>query len=433
MMEQYPSAVMEGTKDASGSGSTGRAGTATPSLDVATLGKQLKTLGFRPAHVDSCLAAIETANARLHGGSGSSSSSANDPLVLSLSILPPLEAAIEWLLLHLPEDDLPQRYRPSTSSADFVTGASVSQGGKTALVKGWMVDKLVKQAGFPRKAVKAVLEQAQHESVALDILGRRLCGWESQEEGWGVAGHPGPWTGDGAATEERNTARDEEVMALEAVLGDRYSRVSATEHTALVESTTSSDKVQLHIVLDEASAYPSAQHSTCPPAYYLTSATLPSYMRLHLHAQLLRQFRDPERHDLRGILESGMGGAVLSMVEYVEAALDEVVASPPDIAAVTRHLAPQPVETAKVAQEARKQKVQATRTHTKRKAPSTDDHERVRRHRAEVFDRPEYAKMLEDRKKLPAWPEREKITSALDKNRVLVVVGEVSLLSPKQG
>jgi hypothetical protein len=34
--------------------------------------------------------------------------------------------------------------------------------------------------------------------------------------------------------------------------------------------------------------------------------------------------------------------------------------------------------------------------------------------------------MMEERSRLPAWKEREHITSALDTNRVLVVVGEVS-------
>ncbi|WWD01093.1 hypothetical protein V866_008031 [Kwoniella sp. B9012] len=421
MMRQFPSAVLEASRDATATASTAPSGVSTPALDLPFLQAQLTNLGFRSTHITSALSALSAANARLH----SSSSSTKDPLVLSLSILSPLEAAIEWLLLHLPEDDLPPRYRPSSSSADFITGASATSGGKTALVKGWLVDKLVKQAGFPRKAVETILAEEQRESIVLDLLGRRLCGWETDEDGWGVKEYGNAWTGDEAADEERRITREEEIMALEAVLGERYQQLSATESTISIESDNTADSIQLHILFDQHSPYPSPEYPNHPPSFFISSDTLPAYIRLHLHAQLLRAFRDPERHDLTSVLEAGSGGAVLIMVEYLESTLSSVLETPPDVGEVTKYLVPKVEDVVSTKSDSPvKRKQKQNKESYKRKIPTAEEEEAVRKKQKGMMDNPSYEPMLADRMKLPAWKERDNITNALESNRVLVVVGE---------
>ncbi|ODN98303.1 ATP-dependent RNA helicase A [Cryptococcus wingfieldii CBS 7118] len=423
MMQQFPSAVLEASRDATATASTSPSGVNTPALDLSSLQTQLTTLGFRPSHINSCTSAIASATSRLQ----SSSTSTKDPLVLALSILSPLEAAIEWLLLHVPEDDLPQRYRPSSSSADFITGSSTKSAGKSALVKSWLIDKLVKQAGFPRKPVEVILAEEECESAALDKLGRRLCGWEEGEDGWGVEEYGSGWiAGDEGAEEERKQHREEEVMALSAVLGERFEEVSTSEYTIHItpEFSNTPDSIDLHIIFDEVSPYPSAQHPTHAPTFYLSSETLPAYIRLHLHAQLMRQFRDPERHDLRSVLESGWGGAVLSMVEYLETTLQEAVDRPPDVGEVTKYLAPKVEELVPEVRAVQKRKVQQARNRGEKRKPTVEDEERVKRRRQAMLDHREYEAMMDVRMNLPAWKERNSITDALEQNRVLVVVGE---------
>jgi len=425
MMQRFPSAVLEATREST----TLTNGTSTPAeLDVTSLSAQLDTLGFRPTHIRSCLSALQAAHARLHSPSSSSTGKA-DPLVLSLSILSPLEAGIEWLLLHLPEDDLPLRYRPSSSSSDFITGARV--GGAEVMVKGWQVERLVKDAGFPRKAVERVLEhdgkgKGKGESVALDILGRRLCGWENDEDGWSVEELSNGSGGNEEAVTDRNTGRDEEIMALEAVLGERYRKVSATE--IVIEIPSSTDTISLHIIFEEDSPYPSPQYPNRSPSFYLTSLSLPAYMRLALHASMLLQFRDPERHDLRSVLEAGAGGAILIMVEYLETALEEVVENPPDIAEVTKYLLPPVLEV----QESSRQKVAGKPKRrdgiTRKRIVTAEDEVKVKRSWEEMKGRRGYEQMVEERSRLPAWKEKDNITSVLESNRVLVVVGEVRAL-----
>ena len=415
MMQQFPSAVLDAARDTQGGSSTNPSGANTPSLDIASLTTQLTNLGFRPAHIASALSALSSASARLN----SSSNATSDPLVLSLTILSPLEAAIEWLLLHLPEDDLPQRYRTSTSSSDFVVGAS-KQGG---LVKGWLADKLVKQAGFPRKAVEAVLatEEAS-ESAILEVLGRKLCGWLGEDEGWGVDAVIA-WQGGDDELAERAMAREEELLAVEAVLGERYRKESADLAIDLSDEI-SGDTITLRVVLDESSPYPSSQYPSRPPAFYIESNDVPSYMRLHLHASLLKEFRSEERGDLRSILEQGQGGAILSMVEFLEQTLPETIANPPDIGRVTDHLVPRPDEAP--SQEQTKRKVTTKKNdRVKRKIVTQDDHDRAKNRQKRMKEDPEWESMLKVRQSLPAWKTRDTITNALDKSRVLVVVGEV--------
>lgn len=413
MMQRFPSAVLEATRDMSATASTAASGVSTPALDVDSLKTQLITLQFRPAHINSCLSALSAAHARLH----SSSSSTNDPLVLSLSILSPLEAAIEWLLLHLPEDDLPPRYRPSASSADFITGASVKEGGKNALVIGWLADKLVKQAGFPRKAVDQVLESEIRESAALDKLGRRLCGWTDQE-GDGLE-----WAGDEVAEEDRRIAREEEVLAVEAVLGERFEQISPTEFSVTIGE--GGDTIVLHVLFDEHSPYPSPSFPSSPPSFYLSSPTLPAYMRLHLHRSMLSQFRDPERSDLTSVLESGNGGAILSMIEHLETTLPDVIASPPDVGEVTKYLIPKVEDVLpEVAQRQQQRNGTRRRGPAKRRIPTAADEERVRKIQKDMQGHRGWESMLADRRKLPAWAEKDRINTDLASNRVLVVVGE---------
>ncbi|KAK4689764.1 ATP-dependent RNA helicase DHX57, partial [Tremellales sp. Uapishka_1] len=419
LREAVEGTVRKAARETSSTHSTLPSGVSTPALDLAPLQTQLMTLSFRPSHITSALSALSAAHARLH----SSSSSTSDPLVLSLSILSPLEAAIEWLLLHLPEDDLPLRYRPSTSSSDFITGASTTNGGQSALLKRWVVDKFVKEAGFPRKAVEIVLDTEERQSVALDLLGRRLCGWEKDDEGWGVEEYTA-WSGEEAARAERDNARQEELLALEAVLGDRYTHVSETELKVNIVSESTPNDVVLNCLFDDASPYPSPQYPTNPPSFYLTSSTLPSYMRLHLHALLLRQFRDPERHDLTSVLESGAGGAILSMVESLESLLDEVVGNPPDVGEVTQYLVPKVEDALPAAKAASRKVAKRSREAPRKRIPSLEEQELAKKKQKSMLDSPAYASIIKDRQSLPAWKERERITAALEKDRVMVVVGE---------
>lgn len=415
MMTKYPSAIMEATRESEATPSTLPSGVNTPSLETDSIDAQLKGLGFRPAHVTSCINALIAAHGRLHRGT---SSSTKDPLTLSLSYLSPVEAAIEWLLVHLPEDDLPPSYR-SSAATDFVSGAAAGQGGQAQLVKGWLVDKLTRKAGFPRKAVDLVLENETRETVALDVLGRKLCGWEKDCDGWSVEEYGNGWEAEGDE-EERAAMREEELTVLGSVLDDRLQRISADEFSIRIDSDM--EDLKLHIIFSDASPYPSSRYPQHPPSFYLQSDTLPAYFRLHLHGEVLRAFRDPERPDLQSMLDSGVGGAVYAMLEILETALPLCLDNPPDIAAVTQYLVPKAPEVEP--EEVRRKKAATNRYRGGRSQANRIGQAEMERHREAALRAPGWEKMLKVRQNLPAWSARQAILDSLDKSRVVVIVGE---------
>lgn len=215
-------------------------------------------------------------------------------------------------------------------------------------MQAWLVDKLVKDVGFPRQAVELVLSEplghgvAWTESGAVDVLTRRLCGWEDEE--WGVQDVLSRLrsAGDTSLDElvpTRDERRAEELEALEAVFAERFLRspnepstLSISIPSLAAPSPTASDDLTLHVLFPPgdfaSSPYPSAIYPTSPPAFYLTSNTLPAYIRLHLQATLLKQFQDPDRADLRSTLEAGEGGISFALVECTLLALS----LPPDLA-----------------------------------------------------------------------------------------------------
>lgn len=426
MMSKYPSAILEATRESESTPSTLPSGATTPAgFDPSHIRRQLLDLGFRPAHVESCVAALTGAHARLHAPTTTAGGKGRDPLMLSLSFLSPFEAAIEWLLVHLPEDDLPARYTPHRGGKDFVSSAAAGTAGQEGLVRGWLVDKVVK-AGFPRKAVEACIDatDVRSESVALDVLGRRLCGWEKDQDGWG-AEELVAWDPQGEE-EEQEMARMEEKTILSSVLGDRYTESSDTEFTVAVESV--SDDLALNVIFSADSPYPSARYSTNPPSFYLTSTTLPSYIKLYLHAQVLRAFRDPERPDLRSLLEAGTGGAVYAMLEILEQQLPEAIENPPDVGEVTKYLVPRAVveEEESTVRQTRQRRGQQKR---RQRQYTEEDQRAVKAKQQKMREMRGWEEMLRSRMALPAWKEKDRIVGLLEKNRVLIVVGEVSRTS----
>lgn len=412
---------MEATRESEATPSTRPSGTSTPALDTQSVAQQLRTLGFRPAHVTSCVNALIAAHARLHrDGSGVSNNMTKDPLMLSLNLLSPLEAAIEWLLVHLPEDDLPPSYR-SSAAVDFVSSGAAGQGGQSELVKGWVIEKLTRKAGFPRKAVDRIVAVESRETVALDLLGRRLCGWEDGQAGWGVEEYGTGWESC-EDDQERSEAREEELAILSSVLDDRITRISEQEISISVEAPPGED-LALNVIFSETSPYPSARYPTHPPSFYLVSNSLPAYLRLHLHGTILRAFRDPDRPDLQSLLEAGTGGAVYAMLELLESILQDCLDNPPDVGMVTRHLVPQVEDVDPEAQVRRRvQKLKIGRG-GRGKSPTMSE-QQVQAHHEAMHQAPGWTAMLAARQKLPAWSSREKIIDALEKNRVVVIVGE---------
>lgn len=96
-MMNYPEAILTATRESADAGSNTNS---SEGFDKVKLERNLLDLGFRKSHVKSVVGFLVGAKERVNHGGGDGEL---DPLVLALSRLSEEEAAVEWLILHLPE------------------------------------------------------------------------------------------------------------------------------------------------------------------------------------------------------------------------------------------------------------------------------------------------------------------------------------------
>jgi HrpA-like RNA helicase len=223
--------------------------------------------------------------------------------------------------------------------------------------------------------------------------------------------------------EEHRAKQEEEIMVLISLLEERITKVSEEEHRISIPGR---EDLALHVVMDAASCYPSERYPTHAPSFFLSSSTLPSYIKLHLHAQLLRCFRDPERPEFQSTLESGSGGAIYLMTDFLEQELEIALENPPDVAVVTRYLLPHKEVSSGTATPRSRGPTRRNRARGPARIPTAADHDAVKKKYDSMRSNPGYEKMMQVRRKLPAWNERGRLVQLLQSNRVVVIVGEVS-------
>jgi HrpA-like RNA helicase len=112
------------------------------------------------------------------------------------------------------------------------------------------------------------------------------------------------------------------------------------------------------------------------------------------------------------------------MIEYLETNLSEVISNPPDVGEVTKYLIPKLDNVVPTAQTRESRRNTKKRGPMKRRIPTAEDEEKVRKRQKDMQTHKAWEGMLADRAKLPAWAEKDNINAELMKNRVLVVVGE---------
>ena len=443
-----------------------------PKVDAEGLERELTSYGFRRGHARSAISWLTSARTALAHPSSSNAASLVDPMLASAATLADREAALEYLMLYTPEEDLPARFKPSTSSESFVTASKAGAGGD-ALAIGWAVEKLSKQAGFPRKTVQSVfkriaaaertqqleLPRTVKEGVALEMLLRQTVGWDSadqQEEKWtsdavldAVLSFPEQI--DETDKDEIEARRADERMAVEAVLGEErvfvpseHDRLNVHDFDIAIAGPGTSaggkEDVRLRISSHPQALYPIARESTeavALPAFCVVSKTLPSYLKLALTQHLLRAFEgDNRRTDWFDAIESGEGGVLLSLVEELESTWSKIVDDPPLLNSVMRHLvateqaANTSVEATPVTSRAATptgQRKTAPKRRTGGGKPLRRDAEvdaLLQRRQKQLLTSASYTKMGATRKSLPAASAAGEILDLIRSNRVVIIAGE---------
>lgn len=224
-----------------------------------------------------------------------------------LGSLPLLEAAIEYLVLNVPECDLPQRFLPSANSSDpFITAA---HSGSDDLKKRWIEDRAVKEAGWPAHIVKDCTTNSNLLvwDRLLVALGKRLIGEDFLAE---------------VANSDPYIINIDEVEALGA---------SFVDPTQLVIPLFSAP-IQINILISSAESYPRPSYAPM----YITSTKAPPYVRLHLLSRVLlamnsNSFMEPEE---------GFCMAIMRFLEGEWALIEDH--GPPAMSMVLKHFISMP-------------------------------------------------------------------------------------------
>lgn len=351
------------------------------------LAAELEKLGFKIHHIRRTLVAL----------------SSSSPLTASLlRQSSPLDAAIQHLVLSCPEFDLPQRFLPANnSSVPFV--ASTHSGQEDLRVR-WMEDRATKEAGFPVAAVKECSADPRVDGTfahLISILNSLLLGET--------------WTFDSLSDREdaarRDEVRQEEIDALQAVYPTVYYDPKTRELEIPLPDFESD--LTLHVLFSAAHPYPTG---TRLPAMYVTATDLPPYVRIHLLACVLRT-------DLGEPDEGRLFGAVEALRSTYETVLAE---GPPDMSAVMANLLYRKSKKPKTPIAARDLVGRrAGKVNARARSALADDrtNDDVRKAWEDVVKSEKYTKLLETRQKLPSYMMKDEIVTAVERNRVLVLVG----------
>lgn len=266
--------------------------------DTKQLSQQLTQFGFQPPQIRDALEFLSNPS----------------PLSTSLSQnSSQLEACIEFLVLNVPECDLPKRFMPSNNTSR--SAISSMHSGTEDIRFRWIVDRM-HAAGWPVHSVKEVTsvipETLQSIPMLVATLDKLLIGedWKAVKDVVDVPGY--------------NLDTDE----MEA-MGTRHDE----EEPDHIIMPLFSAPVELHIL---ASSEGETKHvHPQRPSLYLLSKEIPAYVRLHMLSRLLLALSDPST-----FIEPGEGFCIAAM-RNLEATWAEIEdKGRPDVLTVMQHLTP---------------------------------------------------------------------------------------------
>jgi ATP-dependent RNA helicase DHX57 len=304
-------------------------------------------------------------------------------------------------VLHIPEVDLPQRFLPENNSSNpFVT--SIHEG-QEDIKKRWTEERAIKQAGWPAHIVHECTAETRlldEWALLVAALNCRLVGK--------------PWTDvamqpDDDDTEER--IAEDEIESMGASYAD--------DHTSTLVMPLFIAPLHLHFVVPSAYSY---NRSSRPPPMYITSSSVPAYVRLHLLAKLLGAFG-------QGTIKESTEGICVSAMQILEehwALIEDQ--GPPNMGEVLKHLVPpQEVRDIKVVPIADvPEKGMSRKPCNGPNSAGQDwrsDTEVMQEFEAMRQDA-QYENMYATRLGLPAFRSKDDFLAMLERSRVVVVVGE---------
>ncbi|KAK7413438.1 putative ATP-dependent RNA helicase ucp12 [Neonectria punicea] len=298
------------------------------------------------------------------------------------------EETLEWLLIHVPEDDLPRWALPESYSAGVSVGATD--------LKREDIIKRLSQSGYSLElATKVLDEQGGDEDKAAEALQNLLF-----SSSFDASDDSDDFLDMGSPEEQW----EDEVASLESTNGDRFERDGDKVIRIKLESVKNGPQGNVETFLQVRRA------ATYPKTLILSIvANLPSYIKLSIARKALEHIEDSLRDEPTKIF---------LVMDWIQQNINHVIEHPGklvDISAVSSAAS----ETKSAAAFGSNQR---PHRHVKPlkwiESPQSRD-QWLRRQQS-----PALKEMISKRKKLPAWHMCDAIVRTVEENNVTIISGE---------
>lgn len=232
-------------------------------------------------------------------------------------------SALDWLCLHVPEDDLPASFLQSNYNPTITTISHTS----ASLGREYAIKRL-SAIGFTSATCGQIYDMVGgDEDRAMEELFKRLAFPKGQIPDDMVQDIPM----EPESPEQLKELRDDEMLALESIYDDRFQRddegCAKIKLETTLHNTKNAPKIDLEIRIPSTSTYPFNQ----PPLFIIHEPDLPSYLRLSI-IQKTMQFAYKT-------MVLAMGGPIVyDVVEWIQENLRDILDNPPSLVQLTEGL-----------------------------------------------------------------------------------------------
>jgi ATP-dependent RNA helicase DHX57 len=320
----------------------------------------------------------------------------------------PDAACLEALLLLVPECRLPKRFLGERASVPFVT--SIHRGDESVKLR-WIQKIVVEQGGWPATFVSGCLSDLPEPELPALVrrLNHLLCP--------SVPDTVEPLSDQDAlvAKNERTT----EILALQSIYEGTQSHFEGS--TQILSVPVPSTGIRLSVCFSSKESYPEG-HAFCP--IYLSSQTIPAFLRLHMLRRLL--FRWAEKRLLGEPI-------LLDAVQDVVAEWQKTQGHPPDSSEVMTFFqtaTPGPATARKPSESSEDNQPDLPQRSKKihRKKVDHRNDAQVLAEFGEMQTRSGFQKLRPIRDALPASKSRAELLKVLETSQVVIVKGDTGIV-----
>ncbi|KAF3811422.1 putative ATP-dependent RNA helicase ucp12 [Colletotrichum gloeosporioides] len=300
------------------------------------------------------------------------------------------EETLEWLLIHVPEDDLPPWALPESYAAG-ISVASMDLKKEAAI-------KRLSESGYALDLCARVFEEAGNsEAGAAEMLQQRLVGQVSAD----VPMKTDDLLYPGMTAEE---LWEDEVAAMESSFGDHFKKIDPDIIQVKLESVKNGNKsVDAAIRVRKSPNYPAQ-------LVFSVVAQLPAQIKLSIIKQSIAYLDESYREEPMKIFVA---------VDWIQQNINDIIERPGkllDIAAVASTASEVPSES--------RPRRTGPRSQRPPKPIMWKPDPRTREEWLRRQEDPSWQKMISKRKTLPAWQVQEDIVRIVDENHVTIISGE---------